>query len=123
MGVSRFRDTPALGNSAHPSLERGPVMNYADFAEQATPYVLMYAELCAEFSPDYPRISATRAGILPSHPNHWGILYRSLKNRGLIREVAAQPSRTPSRNGGMNRVWSAGGRLDDYLNARAAAAY
>ena len=41
----------------------------------------------------------------PDHPNWFGILMASLKNKGLVERVGYQPSRRPESNGRAIAVW------------------
>lgn len=40
-----------------------------------------------------------------THPNHWGCLFQEARALGWIERVAVEPTRSPSRNGGLNGVW------------------
>ncbi|WP_129711020.1 hypothetical protein [Haloactinopolyspora alba] len=41
----------------------------------------------------------------PEHPNHWGPRFTAARRAGVIELVAVRPSSTPSRHGGLVRVW------------------
>lgn len=41
----------------------------------------------------------------PRHPSQYGALFRAAAKSGLIQSVGARPSTTPSRRGGLTRVW------------------
>ena len=42
---------------------------------------------------------------VPDHVNWWGVLFASLKNKGLIRRVSARPSNRPEANWRLISVW------------------
>jgi hypothetical protein len=41
----------------------------------------------------------------PPHPSHWGAIFAKARTEGVIKPVGYIASRTPSRNGGVQRLW------------------
>jgi hypothetical protein len=79
------------------------VLEDETWKDDAANMIAAYAASGLPFSSDDLRKSLRE----PPNPNMWGTAFRAACNRGIITSTGTRESTTPSRKGGLIRVWSA----------------